>query len=360
MKKRIVSFMNAYTQGESGGDIWFIEVAKRLKEFDWLVVTSRLGKDLCQRKGLVADYLITTREIEFKGVVFIYLRRIFKVLFKRIQGDMFYATSDFLPDVLPAFLGKIHNPQAKWVQRVFHIIPPSRPIPHWAQRISFIFIKRWASLVFVDNCLLKERLINKGFSREKIIVSYPGIDIEFIQRIEPNRDGFDGVFLGRIKPSKGIFDLIGIWDLVCKKRPGSRLGVIGYVGPKMRDVFEKRVSKLGLKENIFLLGYLDDDKAIGIMKASKVFLFPSHEEGFGIAIAEAIACGLPVVAYALPIYRDIFGNSIVGVSMGDVEAFAVEVVRLLEKGRTPLDMEVVKNFSWDRTVEREIYYLCRV
>ena len=43
--------------------------------------------------------------------------------------------------------------------------------------------------------------------------------------------------------------------------------------------------------------------ALSVVKSVLVFVFPSHEEGWGIAICEAMACGLAVVAYDLPAYE---------------------------------------------------------
>jgi len=51
-----------------------------------------------------------------------------------------------------------------------------------------------------------------------------------------------------------------------------------------------------------------------------VFVFPSHEEGYGIAVAEAIAAGKPVVACDLPHYREVFADSLITFPVGDVNA----------------------------------------
>lgn len=48
MKRKIIAFMNSYTQGMSGGDICFIEIAKRMNQYNKIVVTSLLGKRVCE------------------------------------------------------------------------------------------------------------------------------------------------------------------------------------------------------------------------------------------------------------------------------------------------------------------------
>ena len=70
--------------------------------------------------------------------------------------------------------------------------------------------------------------------------------------------------------------------------------------------------------------------ALSIMKSCRVFVFPSHEEGWGIAISEAMACGLPVIAFDLPVYRFIFGDVIETVPMKDFESFSEKIIKLLD------------------------------
>jgi len=334
MKKgSLIAFMNSYTHGISGGDACFIELAKRLKQYNKIVVTSLLGKKLCETKELKADYLVTTKEQNFKNVLFIYLNRIIKALLLRIEvckGDILYATSDFLPDVLPAFYQKIKNKNAYWVQKIFHLIPSKRIIPYLAQKISFLFVRHFADLIIVDNSILRRDLILHGFPKEKVVVNHLGINIKYFQNLTVSSKIFyDAVFLGRLHPSKGIFDLIKIWKIIIKIKPKLKLAVIGSGDSKIIEKFKKQITNGGLQDNIVLLGHLLDDEAFSILKGSRIFVFPSHEEGWGIAICEAMACGLPVVAYDLPAYRNVFKKGIIVSPMGDFIAYVFNVIKLL-------------------------------
>ena len=94
-------------------------------------------------------------------------------------------------------------------------------------------------------------------------------------------------------------------------------------------------------------------------KSSEVFVFPSHEEGWGIAICEAMACGLPVVAYDLPVYREIFTQGIITVPLKDIKAFSEKVVNLLEndKERHVLGDKARSQatvYDWDTVAAREL------
>lgn len=361
-QRRLVMFMNSYTQGISGGDACFIELAKRLNHYKKIVITSLLGKRLCESKGLSARYLITTREQYFEKVVFTYIRRIVRALFLKIdisEEDILYSTSDFLPDVIPAFVRKLRKEKVKWIQKIFHLIPLDRPIPHYSQKFSFFFIKRLADLVILDNSLLKKNLIQRGFNIDKLTVIPPGINIKYFRNTKSIGEiNYDAVFLGRLHFSKGIFDLLEIWKLVCEQKPNAKLAIIGGGDGQIEKELKGKIKDSNLEYNIDVLGHLEDDEAFGVVKSSKIFAFPSHEEGFGIAVLEAMACGLSVVAWDLPIYEGIYERNILRVPIDSIKQFAETVIKLLddEELRSNLGsnaQEFVKKYDWSKVVERE-------
>ncbi len=361
-RRRLFAFMNSYSQGKSGGDICFIEVAKKINKFDKTVVTSLLGKELCETKGLKADYLITTKEQNFKNVIPTYFKRIIKAFLLKLKienEDILYSTSDFLPDVLPAFCQKMRNKKVYWIQKIFHLIPSNRLIPHHAQKASFFLIKLFADLIIADNCLLKEDLVRQGFDGDRIEVNYPGIDASYFKSIKAVEDkSSEATFLGRLHPSKGIFDLVEIWKLVCVKKPKAKLAIIGSGNETTKEELKKKIERTKLEHNVNVLDYLESNEAFGIVKSSKVFIFPSHEEGFGIAILEAMACGLPVVAYDLPVYQEVFPKGMIKVEMGNIKKFADEVLNLLDNKKfyNEISEEAINNaasYDWDEVAERE-------
>ncbi len=119
-----------------------------------------------------------------------------------------------------------------------------------------------------------------------------------------------------------------------------------------------KIKDSNLEYNIDVLGHLEDDEAFGVVKSSKIFAFPSHEEGFGIAVLEAMACGLSVVAWDLPIYEGIYERNILRVPIDSIKQFAETVIKLLddEELRSNLGsnaQEFVKKYDWSKVVERE-------
>jgi len=358
----------------SGGDIRFIEIAKRLmrKNVEVWVVTSKLGKEMCEKYGLKAKYVITTTEDEIKSVTCTYLKRIIRALFLKFElrkGDILYSTSDFLPDVLPAFILKLRNKDVGWIQVIHHLYgnPLRRRgknflvnlIGFLSQRVSFAMIKREADLIIAVNPLVKWQLVRLGFNASKIRVNYNGVDLMKMESIKPSDKKYDCVFLGRLNVSKGIFDLIKIWKVIVKKNPSITLAIIGGGDKSLEYALRNRVEEEKLENNINVLGFLDDEQAFGILKSCKVFVFPSYEEGFGIAALEAMACELSVVAWDLPVYREVFPKGMIRVPLGDAKKFADEILRLLndpelyEKMRDDA-IETASKYDWNKIAEKEL------
>ncbi|PYT00593.1 MAG: hypothetical protein DMF65_08550, partial [Acidobacteria bacterium] len=93
---------------------------------------------------------------------------------------------------------------------------------------------------------------------------------------------------------------------------------------------ERLVAELGLKERVRLLGRLGE--VAGVLVSLDVFVSASRTESFGMAMAEALACGVPVVATATDGAREIVEDGHTGsiVPIGDADALAAAVASLLE------------------------------
>jgi len=101
---------------------------------------------------------------------------------------------------------------------------------------------------------------------------------------------------------------------------------------------------------------LDGKEKFEILKASKVFLHTPILDTGGMAAAEAMACGLPVVGFDLPGYKYCYPQGMRKVTIGDLEKFAQEVRNLLvnEGAYQKLKKEATefsKNWDWDKKSE---------
>lgn len=129
-----------------------------------------------------------------------------------------------------------------------------------------------------------------------------------------NDDDFIILNVGRIHPQKGQTHLIEAFNLVQKDNPQAKLIIAGIFGNdinRKEAQLKNRIATLGLSANVI---FLKDRRDIPeIMNASDIFAFPSLYEGFGIAMIEAMASGLPVVASDIIPLNKIIRNNIDGI-----------------------------------------------
>lgn len=160
------------------------------------------------------------------------------------------------------------------------------------------------------------------------------------------------IAMGRLVPQKGFDMLLEAFSQVAGKHPEWSLNVLGK-GP-LKAQLEAQAESLGLKTRVNFAGPVPDP--FPVLRDADLFVFPSRFEGFGNALTEAMACGLPVISFDCPAGpSDIILNGVNGVLVPreDVAAFADAMDHLMSEpverarlgGRAP---EVLERFSLDR------------
>jgi glycosyltransferase involved in cell wall biosynthesis len=361
-----VSLNSYWTNGKgmSGGDQMAIQIIKRIgghfNQVLWF--TNQYGAIAIKNEIPDAGIFQTTILADKLPIGLGYMIRTIQATVRLLSNkyDVIYSGSDFFPDVIPAYICKLFNPNIRWVQCIFHIYPDYRIRPgnyyvNWIlsslQKISIHMSKRADSVVNINE-EVKGYLIKRGFNKKNIAIITPGVDYNYISKIalEANITAkFDAIFLGRLNPSKGIFDLVDIWTLVTKSIPNAKLGIIGSGSDRNREKLFRQISEKNLSSKcIELLGYLNSKDIYKLIAKSKVLVFPSHEEGFGIAIVESFACKTPVAAWDLSIYSNLFDDKVIVAPIGDKNAFSKNVINLVnspDEAREDLG-QVSKRYDW--------------
>jgi glycosyltransferase involved in cell wall biosynthesis len=373
-KPIVAVLLNAFWvhgDGMSGGDQMAIQIFRRVhrlfSEVWWF--SNPDGKRAAQHEKLDALHVTTPAWFDRLGLALSYvLRTLWAVIrLNAVRPQIVYSGSDFFPDVLPAWILRKVSPRTRWIQCVFHIYPtwnerPGNRLINWlgsrAQDFS-LRLARSADGMVVINSEVRDILKARGFVQSRVEIISPGIDFERIEATQPELNGeliYDAVFIGRLKHSKGIFDLPLIWDHVTNIRPDARLAVIGGGSEQIKFKMLEMISAHGHKGRIDLLGFLPTEQIYCLLKSAKLFVFPSHEEGFGIAVAEALATRLPVVTWDLPVFEELFGSVVIRVPRGNHEAFAVEVVRSIAQEYPEICRSnaatVAMQYGWKNVADR--------
>lgn len=103
------------------------------------------------------------------------------------------------------------------------------------------------------------------------------------------------LFLSRIHPKKGCDLLIGAFGSIASQHPELDLVIAGPDETGWRADLERLAAQNGVADRIHWPGMLTGDAKWGAMRACEAFVLPSHQENFGIVVAEAMACRKPVL-----------------------------------------------------------------
>ncbi len=169
-----------------------------------------------------------------------------------------------------------------------------------------------------------------GLARERIDIAYPGVEPAF--RPLPNaavesfraKHGLPARFIlhvGTLEPRKNLATLVRAFGALHAAQPDLFLVLAGARGWWYQDLL-RQVEQLGLAEAVVFPGYVPDEDLPLWYNAAAVFAYPSSYEGFGIPVAEALACGRPVVTTTAASLPEAAGEAALLVPPTDAEALA--------------------------------------
>lgn len=131
------------------------------------------------------------------------------------------------------------------------------------------------------------------------------------------------LFLGRLHEKKGCDLLIEAFGQVAATDPDVQLVMAGPDSEGWQPALQALAAQHGVGERVTWTGMLKDELKWGAFHASDAFCLPSHQENFGIAVTEAMACGLPVlISNKVNIWREIESDGAGLVENDDVESTA--------------------------------------
>ena len=154
------------------------------------------------------------------------------------------------------------------------------------------------------------------------------VAIEYLGDSDPTAPEL--LHVGSTIPRKRIDVLLDVLAALRTRYPMLRLIRVG--GDFTREQ-RRRAARLGLERHITVLPFLERRVLAAVYRRAAVVLQPSEREGFGLPVAEAMACGTPVVACDLKPLREVGGEGASYCPVGDVGAWAATVSALLEERR---------------------------
>jgi glycosyltransferase involved in cell wall biosynthesis len=166
------------------------------------------------------------------------------------------------------------------------------------------------------------------------------------------------VSVGRLVVQKHVDQLIVAVAEARRSVSDLVLHIVG-VGPELENL-QRQVAELGLTDAVIFHGRVSDEERDAILDRSWVFLSASQREGWGVAVLEAAAHGVPALVRDVPGLRDAVRNGSTGWLLPEGDSFSDALVDAIDQLRPDWEMNAMAercfawagNFSWERTARR--------
>jgi len=255
---------------------------------------------------------------------------------------------------VPLKIAHIHTPLSQW-----QISPLKKRID--------IFVNRIVTNLCADKAIAlteatkKERVEGEGIAPEKIVVIPNGIKLKAQsskRKAIAQTSKLTVGTLGRLTIEKGTRVFVEAIPHVITSSPHHLNFIIAGDG-ELRGELETQVKKLGIGDSITFLGFVPEEKKLDVLSSFDIFVFPSLAEGFGIALIEAMALGLPCVVSDLPVLREVTdgGRCAILFETANAQDLAEKIIQLSEDTNLRQQLgqkarrRVEENYSLERFIE---------
>lgn len=136
------------------------------------------------------------------------------------------------------------------------------------------------------------------------------------------------LFTGTLEPRKNVAGLVRAFSRLADGIP-HRLVLAGGLGWKPGNTLDA-IADSGVRDRIVRTGFVPEAHVPAFYSAADVFVFPSHYEGFGLPVLEAMRCGCPVIAADTSSLPEVVGDAGILTPPGDDEALATAIQEVLQ------------------------------
>ncbi len=337
-----IHFIQPQLSHVSGGSIYNLEIVKRLEQeargkgFFHALNSSvseliQLFKTLPSSCAIVLDglYLTISEFHEYIDKFIPYVQRIYLMLHYLESRNTYYSTQE---------------KEALWTREKL-----------WLKAVNGII---------VPSLQMGDYLSSQGIEKDKITIAFPGIEKVQVSRLShpkklSDKEPINLITVGTCSQGKGQLDLVQM--LAQMQVKNFRLHLIGDYehNASYTDEIRAIIKRSRLQDSIILHGYLPQQAIFDLFLQCDFYISPSTYESYSMATAEAVAHGLPILAYATGAIADWIGDGDNGIliDLGKPEQFFKALQRLLAEHhelnqlrKNALACTTKLSFnSWDKT-----------
>jgi glycosyltransferase involved in cell wall biosynthesis len=236
-------------------------------------------------------------------------------------------------------------------------------------------VSRCDGIITVSNYSKNDIIEFFGFPKDKIYVThlasediYKPLNKHMSKLITQKKYFIDGDFIlyvGGFSPRKNIIGLIESFSkLLSIYKKDIKLVIAGKKGLSY-DTYKTRAEELSILDKVVFPGFISIEHLPYVYNASKLFVYPSFYEGFGLPPIEAMACGIPVIASNTTSIPEVLGNSALLVNPNDIDKlcysmFRVLIDRDLSEKLTLSGIVKASELSWSKTAKQTMLAYSKV
>jgi len=220
--------------------------------------------------------------------------------------------------------------------------------PEWHRRKTVVAFVPWiertleraARVIAVSSATASELAARFPDVRGRIVVIPHGVEPRFSPASDPGeaaavRRAHTGgrpflLSFATLEPRKNLDTLVAACELLWRN-DGNRpdLLLAGGAGWKSAPLLAA-IARSPFRERIHRTGYVAADAVPALFRAAEAFCYPSHAEGFGLPVLEAMACGTPAVISTAPALLELAGDAALSAPPGDAAKLAEALAVMLD------------------------------
>ena len=154
-----------------------------------------------------------------------------------------------------------------------------------------------ADYIAVTSQFTKQSLLEHGIEEQRILLTPLGVDVEHFapgasakQEFRATEQTFRVLYVGQLCLRKGVQYLLDAWHVLQFK--DAELVLVGDLTPEFKDILHNALAR-DTGRTIRIAAHVDDP--VALYQQASVCILPTLEDGFGLVVLEAMACGVPVI-----------------------------------------------------------------
>ena len=324
-----------------------------------------LGK-LDHRKS-VSGRLATRARLDLLGLLNVRESHVLDLLLGR-RYDLFHASQQLRnPPRKCRFTATIYD-MTCWLMPEMHTDANVFATKQYAERV----LRHANGLIAISECTRNDAVRILGLREDFIQVIYPGVSDAFFQitesDIERTRQRYALperylLFVGCVEPRKNLAGVLDAWELLpLSMRDDCQLIAVGLLGWEKNETTARLLQG---RRGIRYLGYVPEEDLPAIMAAATGFVYPSHYEGFGLPVIQAMAAGTPVITSNVSSLPEIAGDAALFVNprcAGEISDAVRQVLSSasLCQGMRARGIKRAERFRWDACAKQSLSFFHKV